>query len=229
MYEHPSTTETLRTIKQKHDENLWDYVKHFCNVRNVISYIQDFEIINAFRDRVSGIKIVEEIAMKKPRMAADLLTVANICIEVSEAQARLLESHGKGPSKMKQDNQEVNTADQGDCKDHRDRGYHRNRQQQSLDQKEKRPFHRPDNAEKWCEIYCTSGHDLKECKTFLDRKKMPPLVAPVAQEPRWSEHHRANPPDDEEQMGEINMIFGGSMSIASKTQGKKLEREISLV
>jgi hypothetical protein len=29
-------------------------------------------------------------------------------------------------------------------------------------------------------------------------------------------------------MGEVNMIFGGSMSIASKTQGKKLEREISL-
>jgi hypothetical protein len=29
-------------------------------------------------------------------------------------------------------------------------------------------------------------------------------------------------------MEEINMIFGGSMSIASKTQGKKLEREISL-
>jgi hypothetical protein len=29
-------------------------------------------------------------------------------------------------------------------------------------------------------------------------------------------------------MGEINMIFGGSMSIASKTQGKKLERETSL-
>jgi hypothetical protein len=29
-------------------------------------------------------------------------------------------------------------------------------------------------------------------------------------------------------MGEINVIFGGSMSIASKTQRKKLEREISL-
>jgi hypothetical protein len=29
-------------------------------------------------------------------------------------------------------------------------------------------------------------------------------------------------------MGEITVIFGGSMSIASKTQGKKLEREISL-
>jgi hypothetical protein len=28
-------------------------------------------------------------------------------------------------------------------------------------------------------------------------------------------------------MGE-NVIFGGSMSIASKTQGKKLEQEISL-
>jgi hypothetical protein len=29
-------------------------------------------------------------------------------------------------------------------------------------------------------------------------------------------------------MGEINVIFGASMSIASKTQGKKLEREINL-
>jgi hypothetical protein len=29
-------------------------------------------------------------------------------------------------------------------------------------------------------------------------------------------------------MGEINMIFGGSMPIASKTQGKKLEQKINL-
>jgi hypothetical protein len=29
-------------------------------------------------------------------------------------------------------------------------------------------------------------------------------------------------------MGEINVIFGGSMFITSKTQGKKLEGEISL-
>jgi hypothetical protein len=29
-------------------------------------------------------------------------------------------------------------------------------------------------------------------------------------------------------MDEINMIFGGSLSIISKTHGKKLEREISL-
>jgi hypothetical protein len=29
-------------------------------------------------------------------------------------------------------------------------------------------------------------------------------------------------------MAEINVIFGGSMSITSKTQGKKLQREISL-
>jgi hypothetical protein len=29
-------------------------------------------------------------------------------------------------------------------------------------------------------------------------------------------------------MGDINVIFGGSMSISSKTQEKKLQREISL-
>jgi hypothetical protein len=47
-YEHPSTTKTLKTIKQKHDESLRDYVKHFCNVKNGIPYIQDIEIINDF-------------------------------------------------------------------------------------------------------------------------------------------------------------------------------------
>jgi hypothetical protein len=53
--------------------------------------------------------------------------------------------------------------------------------------KEKRLFHRPADIEKWCEIYDTVGHDLKECKTFLYRKKMPPL-AQVAQEPHRGEH-----------------------------------------
>jgi hypothetical protein len=87
IYEHLSTTETLKTIKKKHDESLWDYVKHFCNARNVISYIQDIDIINTFRDGVSDIKTVEEIAMKKPKMVTDLLVVADMCIEASKAQA----------------------------------------------------------------------------------------------------------------------------------------------
>jgi hypothetical protein len=83
IYEHPSTAETLKTIKQKHDESLRDYVKHFYNARNGILYIQDIKIINAFRDGVSDLKTVEEIAMKKPKIVADLLAVANVCIEAS--------------------------------------------------------------------------------------------------------------------------------------------------
>jgi hypothetical protein len=59
-YERPSTAKTLKTIKQKHDESLRDYVKCFCNARNNILHIQDIEIINAFCDDVSDIKIVEE-------------------------------------------------------------------------------------------------------------------------------------------------------------------------
>jgi hypothetical protein len=65
-YEYPSTAETLKTIKQKHDESLCDYVKRFCNARNGIPHIQDIEIINTFCDSVSDVKTVEEIAMKKP-------------------------------------------------------------------------------------------------------------------------------------------------------------------
>jgi hypothetical protein len=74
------------------------------------------------------------------------------------------------------------------------------------------PFHHPDDAEKWCEIHRTSGHDLKQCKTFLDRKKMPRTTAHVTQEPQWGKHGRANPPDDDEQIGEINIIPGQSFT-----------------
>jgi hypothetical protein len=102
-YEHPSTAETLKTIKQKYDESHRDYVKHFCNAGNDIPHIQDIEIINTFRDSIIDLKIVEEIAMKKPKTVADFLTVTDVCIEASKAQARLLESRGKGLSKRRDD------------------------------------------------------------------------------------------------------------------------------
>jgi hypothetical protein len=50
---------------------------------------------------------------------------------------------------------------------------------------------------------------------------------PAAQEPRRGEHHRDNL-NNEDQMDEINVIFEGNLSITSKTQGKKLKREIRL-
>jgi hypothetical protein len=49
----------------------------------------------------------------------------------------------------------------------------------------------------------------------------------VAQELHRGEHRWADT-DNKDQMDENNMIFGGSLSMASKTQGKKLERDISL-
>jgi hypothetical protein len=87
-------------------------VKYFYNVKNTILYIQDIEIINAFRDGVSNIKTVEEIIMKKPNTVSDLLTVTDVCIEASEARPQLLETWGKGTSRKKED-RAVNTADRG--------------------------------------------------------------------------------------------------------------------
>jgi hypothetical protein len=83
------------------------------------------------------------------------------------------------------------------------------------------------NAEKWCEIHRTDGHDLKECKTFVDHKKMSPPAVPAPQDPRRGEH-RWEVSDGDEHMVEINMIFGGSMSITFKTQGKKVQCKIRL-
>jgi hypothetical protein len=56
---------------------------------------------------------------------------------------------------------------------------------------------------------------------------MPPPTAPAPQDPRQGEH-RWEIFDGDEHMAEINMFFGGSMSITFKAQGKKLQREISL-
>jgi hypothetical protein len=56
---------------------------------------------------------------------------------------------------------------------------------------------------------------------------MPPPATPAPQDPCRGEHRREIS-DEDEHMAEINMIFGGSMSITSKTQGKKFQREISL-
>jgi hypothetical protein len=53
--------------------------------------------------------------MKKPRTMVDLLAVADVCIKASYAQARLLESRNKGPSKKKQqEDRDVNTTDHED-------------------------------------------------------------------------------------------------------------------
>jgi hypothetical protein len=166
-YERPSTAETLKTIKQKHDQSLRDYVKHFCNARNDIPHIQDIKIINAFHDGIKDLKIVEDIAMKKPKIVVYLLAVADVCIEASEARVRLLVSCGKGLSKRR-DDREVNTVERGDQKD---RGGYRYHGKKHSDQKERRPFRRPVSTEKWCEIHHTDGYDLKGCKTFLDRKR----------------------------------------------------------
>jgi hypothetical protein len=64
-----------------------------------------------------------------------------------------------------------------------------------------------------------------ECKTYLDCKKKED--EPVTPKPHQGEHRRTNF-DNDEQLGEITMIFGGNLSIVCKTQGKKLECEINL-
>jgi hypothetical protein len=72
--------------------------------------------------------------------------------------------------KKQQEDWEVNAADRG------------NQKQPPADQKERRSFHHPADAEKWCEIHHTAENDMEECIAYLDRKKMP--EKPVAQEPR---------------------------------------------
>jgi hypothetical protein len=187
-YEYPSTAETLRTIKQKHNESLREYVKRFCNARNGISYIQDIEIINAFCDDVSDLKTMEEIAVKKPKTVANLLTVADVCIEASEARARLLESRGKDP-------------------------------EEGMIGKSI-PLNK--------EIRRTRERSGAKSITLMDMIWKSAKLFWIAKRCRLQQHRHPKIPageisDGDKHMVEINMIFRGSMSITSKTQGKKLQ------
>jgi hypothetical protein len=44
---------------------------------------------------------MEEIAMKKHKTVADLLTITDVCIEASEDWPQLLATRGKGTSRKK--------------------------------------------------------------------------------------------------------------------------------
>jgi hypothetical protein len=76
-------------------------VKHFCNTRNVIPNIQKIKIINAFCDGVTDIQTIEEITMKKPKVMANLLAIADECIEASEVQAPLLDACKRAPQRRR--------------------------------------------------------------------------------------------------------------------------------
>jgi hypothetical protein len=54
------------------------------------------------------------------------------------------------------------------------------------------------------------------------------LEKPATQEPQRGEHRRTDPDNEDQMDDDINVIFRGSLSITSKIQGKKFEREISL-
>jgi hypothetical protein len=76
-------------------------VKYFCNTKNAIPNIQEIKIINAFRDRVTDIQTIEEITMKKPKVMANLLAIADECIEASEVQAPLLDACKRPPQRRR--------------------------------------------------------------------------------------------------------------------------------
>jgi hypothetical protein len=46
---------------------------------------------------------VEEITMNKSKTVIDMLAVADVSVEASEARARLLKSRGKGTSRKNED------------------------------------------------------------------------------------------------------------------------------
>jgi hypothetical protein len=110
------------------------------------------------------LQLLDGFDFLRSKIVVDLLTVADICNEDSEPRAHLLDSRNKGSTKKKkkkQEDREVNAVD------------HRNQKQQPANQKEKILFYHFADAEKWCEICRIIGHDLEECKTYLDHKKMP--------------------------------------------------------
>jgi hypothetical protein len=153
---------------------------------------------------------VKEIVMKKPRTVADLLAVADICIEASEVRARLFESCGKGGSQRRSTTIGKSTQLIGEIakitETASNSSWIRKRRGISIALTIQRSG-----------VRSIVPRDViwKSAKLFWIVRRC------RHQQHRW-------PRNLVEQMGEINVIFRGSMFIVSKTQGKKLEWEISL-
>jgi hypothetical protein len=86
-------------------------------------------------------------------------------------------------------------------------------------------FRHSANAKKWCEIHHTSGHDLEECRTYLDRKKKED--EPMAPEPQRGDRRGPTPTTMNSSMKSMSSS-GAACQSPPRPKEKKLEQKINL-
>jgi hypothetical protein len=86
-------------------------------------------------------------------------------------------------------------------------------------------FRHSADAKKWCEIHHTSGHDLEECRTYLDRKKKED--EPMAPEPRRGDQRGPTPTTTNSSMKSMSSSWAACQS-PPRLKEKKLKRKINL-
>jgi hypothetical protein len=67
----------LVSVIQKKGESLWEFIKRFCNNRNIIPEVDDKSIIMFFKKGLRDPSLIRKHAMKNPRTSEAMFAIAN--------------------------------------------------------------------------------------------------------------------------------------------------------
>jgi hypothetical protein len=73
----PGVNWDLVSVVQKKGESLREYIKCFCNKRNVIPKVEDNSIVMFFKKGLSDSSLIQKLAMENPRMMEQMFSITN--------------------------------------------------------------------------------------------------------------------------------------------------------
>jgi CO dehydrogenase nickel-insertion accessory protein CooC1 len=62
---------------QKKGESLQEFIQRFCNMRNIISEVDDKSIIMFFKKGLRDSSLIRKLTMENARMSEEILVIAN--------------------------------------------------------------------------------------------------------------------------------------------------------
>jgi hypothetical protein len=87
----PGVEWDLASVVQKKGESLRDFIKHFCNKRNIIPEVNDKSIIMFFKKGFTDSSLIHKLVVKNPRTSKEMLVIANKYTLAEEAALNTIE------------------------------------------------------------------------------------------------------------------------------------------
>ena len=88
-YTCPDQVDDLFACVQKPNESLWDFIRRFNDIHNTIPDMIEDRVIIAFKQGFKDEKTAEKLAIKNPKMVAELYKIIKATAKATDARARV--------------------------------------------------------------------------------------------------------------------------------------------